>query len=76
MRNFSYIMLVERTIYHGASNPGDLWNMSGKVYAANDGQAAKGCALLDLLFMTKELAGDVQAVVAFTTVIMTGSLRL
>ena len=49
--------------------------MFGKVYAASAGQTARGAALLDLLLMTKELTGDVQAVGAFTTVIMTCSLR-
>ena len=49
--------------------------MSGKVYAADAGQAARSGSLLDLPLTTKELAGDVQAVVAFITVIMTCSLR-
>lgn len=44
-------------------------------YAAKVGQVRIGDAPLDLLLMTEELAGDVQAVVAFTTAIITCSLR-
>lgn len=44
----------------GKGNPGDLWSMSGKAYAADARQAARSGALLDLLLITKELAGDVR----------------
>lgn len=49
--------------------------MSVNVYAANIGQVPIGGAPLDFLLMTEELAGNVQAVAAFTTAVMTCSLR-